>query len=148
MHVRLAEENKMKWVYIIFLFICAVWDIRVRKIPVIWLYGGLLWMGIYAGFQLIQKERGMLDLIFALLPGVICCLFAKVSHAVGMGDALIMIGIGLCFAVMSVLRILTVAFFLAAIGSVIVMIMQRRIENKRIPFVPYLLLASGFVLIG
>lgn len=85
MPVRPVEEIRMKYLFLFFLFISAVWDMRTKRIPAIWLYGGLAWMGSYAAYQLIQKERGIMDLVLAVLPGILCYFFAKASHAMGVG---------------------------------------------------------------
>lgn len=137
----------MKYIFLLFLLICAIRDFRTRRIPVIWLYGGLAWMGIYACCQLIHSEREMSDLIFAILPGAICYFFVKLSHAMGMGDALLIIGMGFCFPVITVIEILMVAFLFAAIGSIALLVTKRGMKNMTIPFVPYLLASSGFILI-
>lgn len=139
---------RMNYIFLLFLLVCAVWDVRTQKIPSIWIYGGLVWMGIYAFCQIIWEKRGMMDLIFAVLPGVICYFFSKISQAMGDGDALLILGTGLCYSTITVLKILMSAFFLSALGSIVFLLIKRNIKNRNIPFVPYLLFACVFLLTG
>ena len=140
-----GKKRKMRYIYLGFLLGCAIWDIKIRKIPAVWLYGGLIWMGIYGIFQVMEGERGIVELLTALVPGVFCFIFGKISESMGEGDSLLILGTGFCFIITVVLQILMLAFFLAAIGSMILLILKRNIKNRRIPFVPYLL--SAFVVL-
>lgn len=139
---------EMKDIMMIFLAVCALWDMKTKKLPAVWLYGGLLCMGIYAAGQLIMNQRDWLELLISLLPGVFCYLCAKMTKQVGEGDAWLILGMGLCFSLKSVLGILITAFFLAAVGAMVFMIIKRRMKNKRIAFVPFLFCAAFFMRLG
>lgn len=135
----------MKYIYLGFLLINALWDVKTKKLPAVWLYVGLIWLGIYGVYQLVADKREWWELLAALLPGISCYLLARLSKAMGEGDALLILGSGLCFSVKSVLSITMAAFFLSAIGAVVVMIVKRNMKNKRIPFVPYLFCGTVIV---
>lgn len=135
----------MNYIYLGFLMVSALWDMKTKKLPAVWLYGGLAWMGIYGVYQLIVGNRKWWELLAALLPGILCYLLARLSKAMGEGDALLILGCGLCFALKSVLSITMAAFFLSAIGAVVIMIVKRNMKNKRIPFVPYLFCGTAIV---
>ena len=142
------REISMKSIILIFLLICALWDMKTKKLPAVWLYGGLTWMEIYGIYQLICGQRKPGEIILSLLPGVICYLCARLTKAVGEGDAWLILGMGLCFSLECVLEIVISAFFLSALGSIVLMIVKRNMKNKRIAFVPFLSCAVFFMQMG
>ena len=77
-----------------------------------------------------------------------CYVFAKISHAMGEGDAWLILTAGLVLSFYDLAKVLSVAFFLSAAGSIVCLIAERNIKNRRIPFVPFLFLAAGMVLMG
>lgn len=138
----------MKSIFLIFLAVCALWDMKTKKIPALWLYGGLILQGIYAVSQFIMNKRDCMDLFISLLPGIFCYLCAKLTKQVGEGDAWIILGMGLCFSIKCVLGIVITAFFLSAVSGIIFMIVNHKIKNKRIAFVPFLFCAIVFMRLG
>ena len=139
---------EMKDIMMFFLAVCALWDMKTKKLPAVWLYGGLLWMGIYAAGQLIMNQRDWRELLLSLLPGVFCYLCARLTKQVGEGDAWLILGMGLCFSLKIVLGIVITAFFLSAVGAMVFMILKSSMKNKRIAFIPFLFCAAFFMRLG
>ncbi len=142
------KGSSMEYIFIIFLFFCTVWDIRKQKIPAVLLYTALLLMSIYAGVGVFGKQREVVDIAAAAIPGGIIFILAKKSHQIGLGDALLILLLGIGFSLETEMKILMISFFMAAIASVVLLIFECDLKNRRIPFVPYLFMASGIVLFG
>lgn len=138
----------MKEIVLIFLAVCALWDLKTKKLPAMWLYCGILWMGIYAVSRLVMDKRDSMDILLSLLPGVGCFMCARWTKQLGEGDAWLILGLGMCFSFNDVFGIIMVAFFLAAIGSILMMMSKRSMRNQRIAFVPYLFCAAFLMRIG
>lgn len=138
----------MKYIFCIYLFVGSLWDIRTQKLPGIWLWGGCIGSGVYSFLQVIDGERTWDNLILSLLPGLLCYLFVRMSQAMGEGDAWLILITGLCLPFYTFAKVLLTAFFLSAVGSILYLILERNMKNKRIPFVPFLFLAAGIVLVG
>lgn len=138
----------MKYIFCIYLFIGALWDIRMQKLPGIWLWSGCVVGGVYASLQIIGGERSLENLILSLLPGILCYIFAKISGAMGEGDAWVIITAGLCLRFHELAKVLLAAFFLSAVGSILYLILERNLKNRKIPFVPFLFLATGIIIAG
>ena len=138
----------MKIVFCLYLLAGSVWDIRTQKLPGVWIWSGCIVGGAYVFFQITAGERIVEDLLISLLPGVVCYVFAKISHAMGEGDAWLILTAGLVLSFYDLAKVLSVAFFLSAAGSIVCLIAERNIKNRRIPFVPFLFLAAGMVLMG
>ena len=142
------KETRMKDMVLLFLAVCALWDMKTKKLPAMWLYCGLLWMGIYAVSQLVMDKRDGMNILLSLLPGMGCLIFARFTKQIGEGDAWLILGLGMCFSFYDVIGLIMAAFFLAAIGSILLLIGKRSMKNQRIAFVPYLFCAVFLMRIG
>lgn len=138
----------MKMIFCMYLFISSLWDIRTQKLPGIWIWAGCLAAGVYAAWQIFGGERALGNLLISLLPGVLCYIFAKVSKAMGEGDAWLILTAGMCLSFYDLAKVLSGAFFLSAAGSILCLIGMRSMKNMRIAFVPFLFLAACIVLMG
>lgn len=138
----------MRNMVLVFLAVCALWDMKTKKLPAMWLYCWLLWMGIYTVSRLVMNKRDWMDILLSLLPGMVCLIGAWWTKQIGEGDAWLILGLGMCFSFYDVIGIIMAAFFLAAIGSIIMMIGKRSMKNQRIAFVPYLFCAAFLMRIG
>ena len=138
----------MKYIFCFYLLAGSVWDIRTKKLPSLYIWAGCVGMGAYAFYQLICLRRTLGDLLISLLPGILVYLFAKVCQTIGEGDAWIIFIMGMVLSFFDLSKVLMLAFFLSAAGSIFILLIRQRIENMKIPFVPYLFLATGMVLWG
>lgn len=138
----------MRFLFCIYLFVGALCDICTQKLPGVWLWGGCIAGGVYAFLQIIAGERNLENLILSLLPGILCYIFVRISKALGEGDAWLIITAALCLPFYEFGQVLLAAFFLSAIGSILYLIVERSIKNKRIPFVPFLFLAAVIISAG
>lgn len=138
----------MKILLFLYLLTGAIWDVCTQKLPGIWIWAGGMGAGAYAFWQIIGGERSIENLILSLLPGILCYVFAKASHAMGEGDAWLILIMGLCLPFYDLAKVLLTAFFLSAVGSILWLIGKRGMKDRRIPFVPFLFMAAGFVLMG
>lgn len=131
----------MKWILVVFLAFGALWDMKNKNIPAIWLYAGLLGMALYALYELSVGSREWTGLLYSLLPGVVCYLLCLLTKQMGEGDALLILGMGLCMEWEKVSRVVVAAFFLSCVVSILMLIIKRGIKNRRIAFVPFLFCA-------
>ena len=136
----------MKYIVIGYLLISSFLDIRSKKLPTVWVLGGLLIMGIYSMFSLLLGKREWVDLLGTLLPGISILLLSKISNQIGSGDGLLFLFTGLYFSVREQWTMVFLSFFLAAAGSICLLLGKRSCKNRRIPFVPYIGAAAIVVL--
>ena len=136
---------------IIMLAFCSVQDIREKEIS-LWklqIYG-LLILGIFLSRFFIQKnslfsllEKG----IFGLIPGLLFLFLAKASkEAVGYGDGIILLFIGISIGFWQCLGVLFTALLGIFLAAAMILILAGRKKNVRIPFLPFLLtgMAGGY----
>ena len=136
---------------IIMLAFCSVQDIREKEIS-LWklqIYGFLI-LGIVLSRLFIQKnslfsllEKG----IFGLIPGLLFLFLAKASkEAVGYGDGIILLFIGISIGFWQCLGVLFTALLGIFLAAAMILILAGRKKNVRIPFLPFLLtgMAGGY----
>ena len=121
---------------LIFLLICSVWDLHTKRIP-IWL------LGVGAGgiilFHLFRNNVNLFSVFGGVGIGAICLIVSKVTkEALGYGDSLLICLLGGYVGFINILWIITVAFGLAGIFSLIFFVGKSRYKEKTIPFIPFL----------
>lgn len=135
----------MRILLLVFLAVCSFRDIKSKKVPALWLYASIVCMGIYAGYRIAVKERDVLDLVFALIPGVMAYLLGRMTKQVGEADGMLIFLIGLCLPAKELMEVVFLAFTLSAVGSVFYIIRKRRARGVTIAFVPFLFLGVLFL---
>ena len=147
-----GEHMELEWAAnIIMLAFCSVQDIREKEIS-LWklqIYGFLI-LGIFLSRFFIQKnslfsllEKG----IFGLIPGLLFLFLAKASkEAVGYGDGIILLFIGISIGFWQCLGVLFTALLGIFLAAAMILILAGRKKNVRIPFLPFLLtgMAGGY----
>ena len=121
------------------LLIQSYWDLRYREIPLIaTLLGGVV------GFVLsIVQQREVMDLVWAMIPGIVCLLLGKVTRqAIGYGDGFLLCAMGMFVSCQEVLSIVMGACMLAGAVALALFAFQKKRGKDQIPFVPFLLVAS------
>ena len=125
---------------LIFLGLGAYFDIKSRELPIPYLTGfcicGIL-LNIIWNYQKIEMVLG------GILVGCLFLVFGKLSReAIGYGDGLSFLILGIFVGWESLLGILFLAFFLSGIYGGWRMIWHREKFSDEIPFLPFLLLAK------
>jgi len=131
-------ENMMLVTWSLILMIQTIFDIKWRKIPW-WITA----VGVTAGLCFCMiSQRGWVDILWSLVPGMCCFLYTKISReALGLGDSLILCAIGLVLDIEHMLLITMLAFGLAGIGGLFMLVCLHKKRNYEMPFVLFLFLA-------
>ena len=124
----------------ILLGVQTLFDLNDKKIPdVVTMLGSVI--GIVC---LCFEKRSALEIILALLPGMVCVLYAKLSReALGYGDACFICVMGLFYSFEELLRILLIAFGVAGMAALVLCTVFHRPRKYEIAFFPFLYLAYG-----
>jgi len=117
-------------------------DIRHRKIPLLYLL-----LGIGVAFSvLFFQEQGMW--ILSLGGAGIGVAFLGISkitkEAIGYGDSLLILGLGILLGFWQIMAVLVVAFSLTAISSMVLLVLKKMNRRTTLPFIPFL--ALGFLI--
>lgn len=123
---------------VIFLFVCSLWDLRMKKLP-IWLFGvgtiGVIFSYIFC------NNRTLLDVVGGIGIGGICLMIGKITNeALGYGDGLLICLIGSYKGFFTTLWVVTSAFVVVGIFSLLFFMGKGGYKEKTIPFVPFLVI--------
>lgn len=127
---------KIIWL-ISFLGVNSIQDIRCRRV---WLqsFPFFLAAGIYLG---IGQSSGALQLA-AFLPGLFLLAAGKVTKgAIGIGDGLTVLMLGICCSPGEVCEIVLAALMLGAGWAVILLTIKKKGRRQEFPWIPCLFLA-------
>ena len=119
----------------------SVWDIKRKCIPS---YITVLGAGVGVLCS-IYKERSLVEVVLALLPGIMMLLLGKLTReAVGYGDGLLITCLGTFYALEDVAYVCMGAFLFAAGMALVMLVFGNRRKEDSFPFVPFLFL--GWIL--
>lgn len=115
-------------------------DFKYKEIPNwVSLLGGII--GIV--FCIIEK-RSVTDVLLACVPGMVLLLFSWITkEVIGYGDGIILIVMGIYLSASQVFLIGMLAFGLAGIVALILLVIFHKRGTEQIPFIPFLVVAYG-----
>lgn len=131
-------------------FVFLVWesieDIRNQKLSINSL-GVFLLMGM--AVRLFYLKTGMAEVFLGMTAGVFMLLLSKVTNeAIGYGDGMVILIVGIYSGLKGTLFILYLAFIAIMLVSVVTMVRKGFCRNISLPFVPCILLGylGGLIL--
>lgn len=130
-----------------YLGVLTVMDIRNKRLNLLFLLSGFLLMA--AGFFC---KRGIHPLLLATgaSVGLVFLLASRVTgESFGYGDSILIMIMGGFLGFWDILSLLTAAFLLAAVFSVIMLVRKKFNRKTAFPFVPFLMIAyTGGMILG
>ncbi|MCL2253027.1 MAG: hypothetical protein FWC09_01160 [Lachnospiraceae bacterium] len=130
-------------IILFFLAMFAFFDIKSKKIPLCL----IMIFGIVAVLvSVLGSDFDKWAFLAKMMPGVFLLLISFISNqAIGYGDGLIVLLIGLLTPLHINISLILAAFLLSALASIIVLVLKKGTKNSKLPFVPFLL--SAWVLV-
>ena len=125
-------------ILLICLIIQGVIDWKYKRIPIcLSVLGGC----IGVAFCVLQ-ERPMVNIVVACMPGVLMLCFSKITKEVlGYGDGIVFIMMGLYLSIEKIIAIGLLAFFIAGITALILLVFFHKKGSYQIAFLPFLSVA-------
>ncbi len=137
---------EMKWIIIsVFMAVCTITDIRKKEIPVavVALSGLALFFYVIFG----EKKQWM-DILYSLMPGMLLLMLSYCTReSIGYGDGLVVLVIGICMG-MGICIAAVTGLIISAICAAALLALRKAGGKSRIPFVPFLSVGLGVVLIA
>lgn len=127
----------------LYIFICTYSDIKTKtvSIPI-----SILSFLLILTSKIIIKNFNLDTTIMALLPGIVLCLISLITkQALGLGDCIIMLIIGISTNISFVIFVIVLAFTFSCLYGLFLLILTRK-RNIVIPFVPFILIGYLFAL--
>ena len=120
------------------LFILGIQDIKRKEISCWWLISILPLIVI----ELITpSEIALMERVFGGLLGLIFVILSKVTKGqIGIGDGYVLCAIGVMLGISKSTILISYAFLLTLVVSIVLLVLFRWNRKKTIPFVPFLFL--------
>lgn len=123
-------------------------DLKNKEIP--------LWLSLVGGgvgvIFCIKEGRGVVEVLIACGLGIVTLLFSKITkEVIGYGDGILLIVMGIYLSFEELISVVMVAFGIAGVVALVLLVVFRKNSKYELPFVPFLSLAYAleyFVVIG
>lgn len=136
--------EEVKAVILVFLFVCSIWDLRKREIPV-WfcIVGAILVLGI----QMFKADMALGEMTAGIMIGISLLIISKITAQIGAGDGIVFIITGLGLGFWNNFWLLWEGLLLMAAVSLLLLLFQKINWKSKLPFLPFVLGAYiiGFV---
>jgi len=123
------------------LLVLSVMDLRTGKIPVL----PVVLLGVAAALYRWWNDVPFLEVLAGIIPGGALLWMAWVTkESIGYGDGIVLLVLGLFCGVAKTIAVLGLSLVLAAVLSMILLILKKAGRKTALPFVPCL--CSGYIL--
>lgn len=117
------------------LAVLAIIDVKKKKIPV----GPVLIMGVILLLIRLSSNLTAGEFVCGLLPGVGFLAIAWMTkEKIGVGDGLLMLCLGMGYRVEQMMAITGIALLVAAMFSMILIVLKKANRKTALPFLPFL----------
>ncbi len=133
-------------VLLILLMICAIEDFKRKEVTVTY----ILLFGI-AGvvLHLFYPNCSIYSILWGVLLGISVMVVSLLSRgSIGMGDGILLAVTGIYLGGYENLELFLVGLFLAGIWSLGLLVLKKKKRKEQIAFIPFLLVAYAFMLVG
>lgn len=129
---------------LVYMGVCAVFDIRHREIPLLWILAGIV---AAVGIDIWRITEGVFTAAeagFSLLPGAFFLLTSFCTgEKVGYGDGLLLLAAGLFLGLYRCFLMLCIGLALSSCAALFLLLFKRADRHSRMPFAPFLLCGMG-----
>ena len=134
----------MEILVLLFLGINAILDFKYKKIP--WVLS-ICFIVIGIGSVLISSPINWWQFLGAIVGIGIILISVCTKQAIGLGDGLVLLVVGIFIGLWKTLMILFLAGILVAVVGIIMMVQKKGNLNTSLPFSPFILAAYGVYMI-
>ncbi len=137
-------SSVIKILLILFLGICAIFDIRKKEIPLILILIGIVFSSGINIWQIYDKNITVADVGAALVVGVfmICVSFCT-RERIGYGDGLILIVSGLMLGFYQCFLGLCISLVFSSVYALFLLLIHKADKDSGLPFIPFLTVGTG-----
>lgn len=133
-------------ILLILLFICAMEDLKRKEVTIMY----ILMFGIIGVIlHLLCPNCSIYSMLWGLLLGISIMVVSLFSRGnIGMGDGILLTVTGVYLGGYKNLELFLTGLFLAGIWSLGLLVLKKKKRKEKIAFMPFLLIAYAFVLVG
>lgn len=143
--------SPLQLIMLIYLSVLSIWDMKKRELPAAAIkFGGMavilyrITVSVICGPSSEQLKAWTVALLGAL-PGLLLTVLSYYTDKIGRGDGPVIMIVGACEnCTYAAILICMACIFLTAV-SVILLLFRKVTKNTRMPYIPFVALAYGFM---
>ncbi len=138
-------------VFLFYLTVLAIWDIRNKEVPFIALVIGGTILCIYLMTSAACSEKGvaeMMRIVLGLIPGILFLLMAFGTKKAGYADGIIIMMIGATESYLGAILSVSIGSLIMAIVAGTLLAMGKVKKNTKLPFLPSLAIGYAVFVIA
>jgi prepilin signal peptidase PulO-like enzyme (type II secretory pathway) len=124
-------------VIIIFLTALSIWDIRERKVPVVFL-GLAVCAALTYRTVMLSNNGNFVSALLGILPGTVIIAAACITGKIGLADGIVLSVLGLVTDYRCVVMIISISMIMIAVVSLVLLAMRRINKNSELPYIPFI----------
>lgn len=125
----------------LFLLLLAWFDLKSKRIPIV----AILGTGICSIVYGLLVEMTVTQMLLGCIPGLVSLILSFVTkEKIGKGDGFLLLALGVGCGLEQTLALWGTALFIAAVISIVLLVMKKATRRTELPFVPFLL--GGYVI--
>ena len=133
-------------VVLVFLVLCTYFDLRSKQIPVRLVTVFAFLVGLIC---FMERDFISWDYLIRILPGLFFLIISFITkQALGYGDGVIIVLIGLLADVQIMITFVLIALLISAVTSIFILLFKKGNRETKLPFMPFLLVAWCICLLG
>lgn len=142
------QENGMVLSALILTFICAIYDVKKKIIPVLPMAFGIVFALIIWIWRILAGKVGFVEMLCAALPGIFLLIVSFCSQEkIGRGDGILLIMIGLMTGFPFCFNVLCISLLCSGGYALFLIVLRKGERGDSFPFAPFMILAVGLCII-
>lgn len=129
-------------ILIAYLGMLSFFDIKTRKVPVVWLAAGVIIAALIVLAECLCNpaiwQWYVLRAVLGMIPGGILILAGYLSKKVGYGDGIALVGVGLLVGYRSSFMLLGFSLLIMSLYCMGVLLLRKGSGNTKVPYLPFL----------
>lgn len=119
-----------------FLIILSICDIRERKIPVVFLTGGVISVIVYEA-AVVAGGGSLKAALLGAVPGIVITAAAFITGKIGTADGIVLAALGAINDYRSIVSIISISMVLMAVLSLLLLMFHKIKKNSELPYIPF-----------
>lgn len=125
------------------LSVAGVMDIRKKEVPVWIIIGTYMWSVI---LMFVQNNFLFWNIAVSTVPGLVLIVISLLTQKVGIGDGLIISGVGIGIGFEKCAYMVMIALLLCCFVSITMLLLKKVNRDSKIPFIPFITIGMGVVI--
>lgn len=133
---------------LVYLIPCVIMDVKKQKVSLFYAGGGAVCAAIWDVIRVGTGMDSLTGFLLSAFPGIMLLGISALTGKVGVGDGIVLLGIGFFLDWQKACGCLFIGLILSSVWSIYLLLFKKAGKGTRIPLMPFLLAGYGVVLLS